>query len=154
MKTALRDYSDIVIDERELDRDGPSYMVDTLASLRTDLPGETLCLIIGMDAFLGINLWQRWRSIFDLCHLVVMTRPGFEPETIAELMPAGDYQFLSERLVPDINGITAESTGKILLKSVPQLDISSTRIRAKLSAGEDISQLMPEEEYLQLRGFI
>lgn len=154
LKTALRDYSDIVIDERELDRDGPSYMVDTLASLRADMPGETLCLIIGMDAFFGINLWQRWRSIFDLCHLVVMTRPGFEPETIAEHMPAGDYQFLRERMVLDINGITAESTGKILLKSVPQLDISSTRIRAKLSAGEDISQWMPEEEYLQLRGFI
>ena len=154
LKTALNDYSDIVIDERELDRDGQSYMVDTLASLRADLPGETLCLIIGMDAFFGINLWHRWRSIFHLCHLVVMTRPGFEQKTTAEHMPAGDYQFLSERMVQDINAITAESTGKILLKSVPQLDISSTRIRARLSAGEDISQWMPEEEFLQLRGFI
>ena len=154
LKTALNDYSDIVIDERELDRDGQSYMVDTLASLRADLPGETLCLIIGMDAFFGINLWHRWRSIFDLCHLVVMTRPGFEQETTAEHMPAGDYQFLSERMVQDINAITAESTGKILLKSVPQLDISSTRIRARLLASEDISQWMPEEEFLQLRGFI
>lgn len=154
LKTALQDYPDVVIDERELNRDGQSYMVDTLKSLRSDFPDETLCLIIGMDAFIGISSWYQWRSLFDLCHLVVMTRPGFEQETIAKLMPVSDYQFLTERMVQDINAITAESTGKILLKSVPQQDISSTQIRARLSAGEDVSQWMPEEAYLQLRGFI
>ena len=129
-------------------------MVDTLKSLRSDFPDESLCLIIGMDAFIGINTWHQWRSLFDLCHLVVTTRPGFEQNTIAEQMRASDYQFLSERMTQDINEITSKKTGKILLKSVPQLDISSTQIRARLLAGEDVSQWMPEEVYLQLRGFI
>lgn len=154
LKTALHGYPDVVIDERELEREGQSYMVDTLKTLRADFPGESLCLIIGMDAFMGINTWYQWRSLFDLCQLVVTTRPGFDKETISEQMAAADYQFLSEKMTQDINEITAESTGKILLKSVPQLDISSTQIRAKLSAGEDVSQWMPAEEYLQLRGFI
>ncbi len=154
LKTALHDYVDVVIDERELDRDGQSYMVDTLKSLHHDFPDETLCLIIGMDAFIGIDTWFQWRSLFDLCHLVVTMRPGFDQNTIAEQMCASDYQFLSERITQDINEIRAKSTGKILLKSVPQLDISSTQIRAKLLAGEDVSQWMPEQVYLQLRGFI
>ena len=154
LKTALHGYDDVVVDERELDRDGQSYMVDTLKSLHDDFPGDTLCLIIGMDAFIGINKWHRWRSLFDLCHLVVTTRPGFDQASIAEQMTAADYQFLSARMTQDIDAIRSEVTGKILLQSVPQLDISSTQIRARLLAGEDVSEWMPEEEYLQLRGFI
>jgi len=154
LKTALHAYPDIVIDERELNREGQSYMVDTLKSLHNDFPDEALCLIIGMDAFIGISSWYQWRSLFDLCHLVVTTRPGFEKSAIAEQMTASDYQFLSERMTDDINEITSGASGKILLKSVPQLDISSTQIRAMLMANKDVSQWMPEEEYLQLRGFI
>ena len=144
----------MVVDERELDRDGQSYMVDTLKSLRSDFAEESFCLIIGMDAFIGINTWHQWRTLFELCHLVVTARPGFEKHMIAEQMTEGDFQFLSERMVQDINEITSEEAGKILLKSVPQLDISSTQIRARLLDGEDVSQWMPEEAYLQLRGFI
>ena len=154
LKTALQTYPDIVIDERELNREGQSYMVDTLKSLHNDFPGEALCLIIGMDAFMGISSWYQWRSLFDLCHLVVTTRPGFEKSAIAEQVTTSDYQFLSERMTDDINEITSGASGKILLKSVPQLDISSTQIRAMLIANKDVSQWMPEEEYLQLRGFI
>ncbi len=154
LKTALQDYTDIRIDERELSRDGQSFMVDTLRSLQHDFPDETLCLIIGMDAFIGLNSWHQWRSLFDLCHLVVTTRPGFDQNTMAAQMMPDDYQFLSERITQDINEIRSKATGKILLKSVPQLDISSTRIRAKLLAGEDVSDWMPKAAYLQLRGFI
>ena len=57
LKVALKGYADVVIDERELNRDGPSYMVDTLRSLHDDFPDEELCLIIGMDAFYDINSW-------------------------------------------------------------------------------------------------
>ena len=55
LNTALKDYPDVIIDERELNRDGPSYMVDTLSSLKKDFPDEGLCLIIGMDTFFGIT---------------------------------------------------------------------------------------------------
>ncbi len=154
LQSALKDYPDVIIDERELNRDGPSFMVDTLKSLRSDFPDEVFCLIIGMDAFFGITSWFQWRSLFDLCHLVVTTRPGFDQMTVAEKMSAEDYQFLAERMTQDINALTSQETGKILLKSVPQLDISSTQIRAKLIKGEDVSQWVPEEVCLQLRGFI
>jgi nicotinate-nucleotide adenylyltransferase len=154
LKTALKDYPDAVIDQRELERVGPSYMVDTLKSLKNDFPDEGLVLIMGMDAFLGISRWHQWKLLFDLCHLVVTTRPGIDQKIMAEKMSATDYQFLAEKMTHDVNALTPQETGKILLQSVPQLDISSTKIRSGLLKGEDISQWMPEQAYLQLRDFI
>ena len=158
LRCALSEYPDIVIDERELNRDGPSYMVDTLKSLHDDFPDEELCLIIGMDAFYDINSWFKWRSIFDLCHLVVTTRPGFEQSSIEAHMDSDDYQFLRQRMTTDVNAFTAQESprekAKILLQSVPQLDISSTQIRENLQDEEKISQWMPKQAYQKLRGFI
>ena len=153
LKTALKNYPDVVIDERELNRDRTSYMVDTLKSLKKDFPGEDLVLIMGMDAFLSINRWFQWKQLFDLCHLVVTTRPGFDQKTMAKQLSAMDYRFLAEKMIQDVNALTPRETGKILLQSVPQLDISSTQIRSSLLKGEDISQWMPEQAYLQLRDF-
>src|SRR5690606_16625703 len=57
------------IDTRELDRPGPSYMVETLASIRTEIGTRPLCLIAGLDAFHGFPRWHRWRELFDLAHI-------------------------------------------------------------------------------------
>ncbi len=162
LKTALQDYPDIIVDERELKRDGPSYMVDTLRSLKADFPDETLCLIIGMDAFYGISSWFEWRVIFDLCQLVVTTRPGFDRSEIEAQMNSDDYRFLAKKMTDDIKAFTAQSLpvesvqepAKILLKSVPQLAISSTQIRENIQNSEIISQWMPPQAYQKLRGFI
>ncbi len=150
---ALKAYADVVIDERELNRDGPSFMVDTLKSLRADFADEDLCLIIGLDAFMGITTWFQWRSLFDLCHLVVTTRPGFNENAIADQMSIDDYQFLLAKMVAHAEALRPRETGKILLKSVPQLDISSTQIRTRLLNNERVDEWMPATVSEQLRGF-
>ena len=66
-----------IVDDREIYRDGPSYSVDTLKTLRTDFPLRSLGLIIGMDAFLGLPEWYQWREILELSHIVVAHRPGW-----------------------------------------------------------------------------
>ncbi len=158
LKAALLDYPEIIVDERELNRAEPSYMVDTLKSLKQDFPDEELCLIIGMDAFYGISSWFEWRSIFDLCRLVVTTRPGFDRSEIAAHMDSDDYRFLEQKMSDDINIFTAQDSSqekaKILLQSVPQLAISSTKIRENVQNSEKISQWMPPQAYQKLRGFI
>lgn len=154
LQKALRDYPGVSVDKRELNRTGPSYMVDTLASLHNDYPDETLCLIIGMDAFTGLTSWHRWREIFDLAHLVVIQRPGFSSTDVAKHMKPADYQFLAEKMTHDVAVLTSKKTGVILLQSVPQLDISSTQIRARLRKGDDVSQWLPEEICQELRGFV
>jgi nicotinate-nucleotide adenylyltransferase len=158
LKIVAGEFPDIIIDERELNRDGPSYMVDTLSSLQQDFPDESLCLIIGMDAFLGITSWHQWRTLFDLCQLVVTTRPGFDVKAIEQQVQDEDYQFLVQKMSSDVNVLSAHESpqeqAKILLQSVPQLDISSTQIRENLRDEKQISQWMPEKVYQKLRGFI
>ncbi|VAW54568.1 Nicotinate-nucleotide adenylyltransferase [hydrothermal vent metagenome] len=151
LKRALLNYDDVVIDERELERDGPSYMVDTLVSLRDDFANEGLILIVGMDAFLGITAWHEWKRLFDLCHLVVTTRPGFDESEIMERIDADNYQYLAAKMVTQAAALTPNETGKILLQSVPQLDISSTKIRANWLTDDIVRQWMPEATYQQLR---
>ena len=158
LQKALQAYPDSVVDERELKRDGPSYMVDTLASLKSDFPDNELCLIIGMDAFFGITSWHQWRSVFGLCQMVVTTRPGFDSKQMQAHMNSIDYRFLKQQMTQDINIFarreSSRDRAKILIQSVPQLDISSTRLRQQLNAGEDISQWMPSSAYRTLRGFV
>ena len=67
---------------------------------------------------------------------------------------AADYAFLEERMTSDADTLTTQEKGRILLQSVPQLDISSTQIRDNLLDDEQISQWMPKQVYKQLRGFI
>lgn len=153
LKAALADVEDAVIDRRELDREGPSYMVDTLRSLQQAFPSETLVLIIGMDAFLGIPRWHEWRALFDLCHVVVTMRPGFSPASIETSMDPDDYRFLSLRMTEDDSQLMTQTCGQILLKSVPQLDISSTEIRRRLRAGQDVCELMPAAACERLMAF-
>lgn len=162
LRLALQDYDEVVIDERELEREGPSYMVDTLRSLQQDFAGERLCLIIGMDAFYGICSWHQWHSLFDFCQLVVTTRPGFDEHCISKHMNTENYHFIKPRMTADVNTFihpeTAQDKAKILLQSVPQLVISSSDIRHKLQHKiqneEQISQWMPPQAYQKLRGFM
>jgi len=56
-----------VVDDRELQRDGPSYSVDTLSALRSEFPLRPIGLIIGMDAFLSLPKWYHWRKILAAC---------------------------------------------------------------------------------------
>jgi len=143
LKTAIGDQSGFELDERELQREGHSYMVDTLESLRTDFPSHPICLILGMDAFLGIKQWHQWQRIPELCHLVVTTRPGFEMN--------GDFiQQLPVTLVAKASGLSEVAAGRILLQSVTQLDISASHIRAMLAQGQSVRYLLPDEVNIKL----
>jgi len=126
LQSALGEYADVVVDQRELGRDGPSYMIDTLQSLNSDYQDERFCLVIGMDAFFGITQWRQWKQLFELCHLVVTTRPGFDQALILEQIGAENYPFIAEKMTQDFETLKQEKAGKILLQSVPLLDISST----------------------------
>jgi nicotinate-nucleotide adenylyltransferase len=138
LQLALADTPGFVLDERELLRSGPSYMIDTLESLRADYPTTTLCLIIGMDAFADLPSWHRWQELLQLCHLVVTTRPGFAwPQTPAlEALAGCRAEHAAE--------LDTAMSGKILLQCVTSLDISSSAIRQQIQMGQSIRFLLPE----------
>ncbi len=128
-----------VVDDREIHRDGPSYSVDTLESLRAQFPGRSLCLVVGMDAFLGLPRWYRWQRIFELAHVVVAHRPGWR---IPNRGPLG--VLISERGTENPVELRTHEAGRIFVHAVTQLEISSTEIRDLIRSGRDPRFLLPD----------
>ena len=127
------------VDDRELKRRGPSYMVDTLAELKRQHSGAALVLVLGTDAFLGLPAWERWREIFDHAHVAVAHRPGWWLQAEGELAA-----LLAERFEADTRKALGRAAGNILLRPVTQLEISSTRIREEAAAGRELRYLVPD----------
>ncbi|MDE2052430.1 MAG: nicotinate-nucleotide adenylyltransferase, partial [Gammaproteobacteria bacterium] len=85
VQAAVADQPAFVVDDREVRRTGISYSVDTLTELRAEYPDRSLCLLLGMDAFLGLPNWHRWRDLLGLAHIVVAHRPGWKAPTMGPL---------------------------------------------------------------------
>ncbi|MCQ8128925.1 nicotinate-nucleotide adenylyltransferase [Methylomonas rivi] len=133
---ACADMPGFYVDRRELDREGPSYMVDTLASLRAEYPGNCLMLIIGLDAFAGLSAWHQWQRLFDYAHVLVMTRPN----CAAPELPA----FLRQRLSTERDLLRQQTAGLLFFQGVSALDISATAIRDLIAAGRNPKFLLPD----------
>ena len=139
VEAAIRNEPGFVADDRELKRAGVSYTIDTLASFRAELPGRSLCLLLGMDAFLGLPQWRRWRELTTLAHIVVAHRPGWEMPTTGTL-----GELLRELRAPSVAELHSKAAGLIHVQPVTQLEISSTDLRDSLRAGRDPKFLVPD----------
>lgn len=139
VRSAIEGQPGFVVDDRELHRDGPSYSRDTLLDLRAEYPTRSICLIVGMDAFLGLPKWYHWREILQLAHVVVAHRPGWR---VPDLGP------LSELLIDLGTGRAGDlhdtRAGRIYIHAVTQLEISSTAVRELIANGGDPRFLMPD----------
>ena len=142
LRLALEGQEDLRLDARELEREPPSYTVDTLAAVRAEEPEARLFFVLGADAFADFDRWHRWDGILELAHLVVTRRPGASLE-----VPAG----LAERVSEDPRDLARAASGRVLVQPVTQLDISATAIRRLAATGGDLRYLMPEaaRQYLQ-----
>ncbi|QEE24065.1 nicotinate-nucleotide adenylyltransferase [Rhodanobacter glycinis] len=140
LRAALQGQSRLSLDTRELQREGPSYTVDTLVELRAEQGDRPLVLLLGEDAFAGLPSWHRWHELFELAHMGVLTRPGVEPT-----WPAGLAEAISGRLTTDPQGIRATHAGRVVLMPITPLEISATRVRELLAAGQQPRYLLPVE---------
>jgi nicotinate-nucleotide adenylyltransferase len=148
LELALAGQNRLLADARELERGGDSYMVDTLDSLRTELPDCTPCLILGMDAFKAIETWHSWQRLFELAHLIVMTRPG-EDDSVTDSLA----QWINDRWVSNRAALASARSGKVLKASVSRLQVSASAIREQLAAGHHPRYLVPAKvlEYITLQ---
>ncbi len=138
LELAVAPYADLHVDEREVLRDGPSYMADTLASVRREVSAVPLLLCVGQDAANQLHRWERWQELLELAHLVVMTRPRSEPSYAEELTAA-----LEGRHVRRARDLMDSPAGLVCHVEVTQLAISSTDIRYQLGRGWDPRFLLP-----------
>lgn len=148
LELAIATEATFVVDDREIRREGASYMVDTLLSLQRDFKQRTLCLIIGYDAFLGLTEWYQWEKLITLAHLVVTYRPGWNWRQHQE---NEQLKALVLQHQCDIKTLEQSPQGGLVFVPVTALDISSTRIRQQIQQDESVSYLLPERvaEYIQ-----
>ncbi len=139
VRAAVAGQPGFAVDDRESRREGVSYSVDTLGDLRREHPQRSLCLLLGMDAFLGMPSWHRWREIFQLAHVVVAHRPGWKAPITG---PLGEE--MVDRGTGSVRELHQSSAGRIHVQAVTQLEIASTDLRALILEGRDLRYLVPD----------
>ena len=136
---AVKGYQRFLVDDRELRRDASSYSVDTLRSLKSDYQDRSLCLLVGMDSFLNFQEWHQWSEILKLSHIIVAHRPGWKIPVAGKL-----EKLMSERSTHRAEDLYERRFGCIHVRSVTQLEISSTELRSLIKAGLDPKYLVPD----------
>ena len=131
------------VDDRECRRTGPSYTVDTLLELRSELgANRPFLLLLGVDAVLGLTIWSRWQQLFDLTHIVIAHRPGFSLD--APDVPPALVRELETRKASTVSHFGSRSAGMIVFVSITPLDISGTAIRRAIVEGRSPRYLLPD----------
>src|SRR5260370_39511082 len=125
VRAAVADQPSFVVDDREVRRSGVSYSVDTLTELRREYPGRSLCLLLGMDAFLGLPNWHRWRELLTLAHIVVAHRPGWRAPTTG---PVGEV--MVDHGTGTIRVLHERPSGRGYAHAATQVESSATELRS------------------------
>jgi nicotinate-nucleotide adenylyltransferase len=138
-KAAVESEPRFSVDARELERGGPSYSVDTLTELRTEYQDRSLCLLLGMDAFLNLPSWCRWEELIGLAHIVVAHRPGWQAPIEGVL-----GKLVREHSTEALQDLSTSRAGRIFITPVTQLEISATGLRKFIREGSDLKYLVPK----------
>lgn len=133
------------IDTRELEKNSPSYTLETLIAFRQELgPRQPLAFIIGQDSLLSIHTWYGWDKLLDNCHLLVCSRPGYATHFSDPIM----QNWLQQHKTENPDQLRHTPHGYIFLADTPLVNISATEIRQNLSAGlnseKSCNELIPE----------
>lgn len=125
---AFAELPDVVVDAREIRRDGPTYTLDTLRELHYERPDTQLVLLIGADQAAALRSWHGWEEILSIAIVSIAHRAEptgaagrFDPQTLAPLPAGSRFEALDLAL----------------------MDISATDIRSRAARGGDISALVP-----------
>jgi len=110
------------VSDLELRREGPSYTVDTVASLRRENPDDQVFVIVGSDTFPEMATWRERERLMSLCTVAVVARPGEGSETAGSLEPSSG--------VARVEG--------------PGLAISASAIRRRVRQKRSVRYLVPE----------
>lgn len=127
---AVADDPHLTVDDREVRRAGRTYTADTLAELHEEDPNTDWWFVLGEDAAAGLASWHRVEDAFALARFVVVTRPG-APVPVKGVLP-----------------------DEVVHLQIPQLEVSSTQLRARFASGLATRYLVPDrvDAYIRRRG--
>ena len=134
---AIKNSQQFIVDDRELKREGASYTIDKLKSLKAEFPETALYLILGTDALNLLLTWHQWQQLLDFCHIIVMQR-AVAPLTLSDEMTSWYQAHLAK---PEDKSLLAGSVWPVTLT---QLTISATTIRSDVTLGQPPTFLTPD----------
>ncbi len=130
----------LIVDQREILRQGPSYTVDTLKAMRQQYGvDEPIALVLGTDAFNQFASWHQWLEIPTLAHIIVLNRPGWPLTATGELA-----ELVESKRVEKIERLFECGAGYILPLELSLLDISSSKVRSSIANGRSARYLVSD----------
>jgi nicotinate-nucleotide adenylyltransferase len=139
LELALEPYPAFIIDRREINRPTPSFMVDTLMSLREERGEDvSISLILGMDSFQQLHRWHDWQTILTLCNLIVINRPDTENKSLPKALEKSAIYQISDPKV-----LSSAKRGGFYRCNAGLYPISSTVICALIQSGGDAGSFLP-----------
>ena len=129
-RLAFADVPNVLVDELELLRDGPTYTIDTLTELRAQYPGAALFLQIGADQAAAFHTWRRVDDILQIAMLSIAVRAG---------MTGAGGHFDMKNPLP---GLSVDAS-RVRVLSLPAMPHSATDVRRRVAAGLPIDHLVP-----------
>jgi len=113
LKLATKGETSYAVDERELQPGASGFTIDLLSSLRKDFPDRSFTFLMGADQYAKRETWHRWPEVEKLCEIAVFSRPGWNPDPKAQMIP------------------------------MAPMPISASDIRTRIARGEDVSAMLP-----------
>jgi len=147
LRCAIRGNVRFFLDDRELRRTGESRSVESLREIRNNAEEngkKAICFIVGADAFLRLPQWYCWQDLFELCHVVIINRPGNMLIRHAADLPPVLRRECEDRWTDEAENLQESPSGRIHVAQTTLLAISSTSIRAAIQAGKSVRYLLPD----------
>lgn len=150
LKLAIGNRQNFKIDLREIERDTPSYMVETLESFRAEYPQAAITLILGYDAFLSLPYWYQWEKIINLANLLIINRAEFAKQPVPEVIK----KFLEQYQTKNKTALLTTRSGTVFLFDAGHFEISSSTIREEIKKGAEVKNKLPKQvyEYIKAQG--
>ncbi len=145
VEQSLISHPDLLVSDVELNRDGPSYTIDTIDRFKKEFSRDTrFYLLMGSDAFLDITTWKATHQLFHSIHIIVMLRGDWKN---IDLITSFIDENISKRYSFDRTGLTFSHETKqgISICKVPKIDISSTMVRQRVKQNLPIHDLVPAQ---------
>jgi nicotinate-nucleotide adenylyltransferase len=134
LELAVADQPRLLVDRRELQRQGRSYTIDTLRELRREFgQAMPIALLIGADSFVGLPTWREWEALFDFAHFVVAPRPG---SPLDGDLSTGLTAAVAGRWADSPGILRATPAGRLFLLDQPLHPESASDIRGRIAGGE------------------
>ena len=136
----------LLVDSREVSREGPSYSILTLKEYRAEHPDAMLYFIVGTDAINQFDRWYEWQSFLEYTNLVILPRPGFKLDLHPKVAQAFETRWQT-----NLDDFKSAQSGQIYQSQQAMLTQSATDFRNSLASEQHARTMLHPSVYEYIR---